>query len=369
MLGNQICVISTSAKPYPASYNVVEILRAIVSEEKVHVLRSQPFTAKVPKFAKHIAYMLDELMISIKLLKILPKINVILIFQEYHLFPTLIARLSQKKVVLFVGGSAGLGSFYREQTNVSFLGKIVYASNVLLADFCNNLSHMIVSVTPSMVNSINLGRYREKIYFAPIFPSLSHRTLFDIKKRYDKRERVIGFVGGLEKIKGIINFADAVPYIYKQLDSVHIVIIGNGALSDTVKLKLKEYCASGAVKILGWAPYTMLPNYYNDFKLLVLPSYSEGVPSVMLEAMSCGTPVLATPVGGIPDIIKDGETGFLLRSNDPKHIANKIVELLNIPVLLEKVSKNACKWVGENFSYKKTLEAWQNIFEQLQSNN
>jgi len=70
-------------------------------------------------------------------------------------------------------------------------------------------------------------------------------------------------------------------------------------------------------------------------------------PSVILEAMACGTLVLATPVGAILDIINDDKTGFLLKSNDPKHIADKIIELL------EKVSKNAYNYVRENFSYEK----------------
>jgi glycosyltransferase involved in cell wall biosynthesis len=83
--------------------------------------------------------------------------------------------------------------------------------------------------------------------------------------------------------------------------------------------------------------------------------------------MACETPVLATPVGAIPDIIRDGETGFLLKSNDPKYIAEKIVDLLNKPELLEKVSKNAYKWVRENFSEEKTLESWRRILHEFET--
>jgi glycosyltransferase involved in cell wall biosynthesis len=100
-------------------------------------------------------------------------------------------------------------------------------------------------------------------------------------------------------------------------------------------------------------------------KLLVLPSYTEGLPNIVLEAMACGTVVLATPVGAIPDIIKDGETGFLLKSNDPKHIAERILELLNKPELLDKVSINAYNYVRKNFSYEKTLDAWRKILSEL----
>jgi glycosyltransferase involved in cell wall biosynthesis len=83
--------------------------------------------------------------------------------------------------------------------------------------------------------------------------------------------------------------------------------------------------------------------------------------------MACGTPVLSTPVGAIPDIINDDKTGFLLKSNDPKHIAEKIIELLNKSELLEKVSTNAYKYVRKNFSYEKTLESWRRIFSELES--
>jgi glycosyltransferase involved in cell wall biosynthesis len=361
----RVCIVPPSSKHHPATFNLVGILKALISKENVFVLGYRSFIAKAPRFAKFGIYALDELSISIKLMRLLPKVDIIFIFQANHFFPALIGRLSRKKVVLFVGGSPIVDSFYREQIRPSLLNKILYVSNVLLADVCNALSQKIVTISPSMVNSTNLARYREKVSFASIFSGILHMPLFNIQKQYGKRELIVGYVGRFEKVKGITNLVGAIPQILKQLDNAQIEIIGKGTLSRDIKLQLEKYCTSNAVKILGWVPYIMLPKYYNDFKLLVLPSYSEGVPSVTLEAMSCGTPVLATPVGGIPDIIKDGETGFLLESNDPDHIADKIVELLNKPELLEKVSKNAYKWVKENFSKEKTLEAWRKIFGEL----
>jgi len=87
----------------------------------------------------------------------------------------------------------------------------------------------------------------------------------------------------------------------------------------------------------------------------------------MFEAMACGTPVLATQVGAIPDIIKDNETGFLLKSNDPKHITERTVGLLNKPELLEEVSINAYNYVRANFSYEKTLQIWRKILKELEA--
>jgi len=71
--------------------------------------------------------------------------------------------------------------------------------------------------------------------------------------------------------------------------------------------------------------------------------------------MACGTLVLATPVGAIPDVIKDNETGFLLKSNDPEHIAERIIELLNKPDLLEKVSVNAYNYVREKLQLREDV--------------
>ena len=363
----KICIVPPITKKHPALRNLKKILKAFLPEENVFTLDYSSFIGRVPSIAKGMVYLFDEINISIKLLNVLRKVDIVLIFQIQRFLPALIARISRKKVLSFIGGDPTAYSFYDMQTNSSLLNKILYTSNVLLTKIYNLLPHTIVTITPSMLN-LNLRKYKNKLRFASIFPGFFPKSPFDIKQQYDKREQVIGFVGSLEKIKGIVNFCEALPHIFKETDHLSVFIIGEGSLSNFLRLKLKKYCDMGLVKFFGWVPHIKLPYYYNKFKLLILPSYSEGIPSVILEAMACGTPVLATPVGGIPNIIKDGETGFLLKSNDPKHIAKRIIELLNKPDLLKKVSINAYNYVRENFSYEKTLEAWRKILSELQSN-
>jgi len=100
--------------------------------------------------------------------------------------------------------------------------------------------------------------------------------------------------------------------------------------------------------------------------LLALPTqHAEGLPTVILEAMACGTPVLATPVGGIPDVIKDGETGFIMENNSPECIAKNIVRVLEYPDL-NKVTKNARKLIEEKYTYKAAVERYRRIFKKLQ---
>lgn len=364
---SKICVVSSSSKPNPTLRNVIEILRRLFSEEQVIIVHSKSFTSKAPRFARQITYIFDEIILSAKLLRFLPKVNMIFMFQEYHLFVALLAHFSRKKTVLFVGGSEKLGSYYRYKNQRSVFAKTIYASTTILVNFCATLSDSIIAVTQSIVDSESLTRHQKKISFAPIFPRTDTYLLFVVEKEYGDRKQIIGFVGGLERIKGVMSFVDAIPYILKKLSEVSVMIIGEGDLGDTIKLKLKKYNVLDSVKFLGQVAHSELPRYYNNFRLLVLPSYSEGIPSVILEAMSCGTPVLATPVGGIPEIIKDRETGFLLKSKDSKHIADEVVELLNNTELLEEVSKNAYGWIRENFTEEKTLESWREIIQRLEN--
>jgi glycosyltransferase involved in cell wall biosynthesis len=84
----------------------------------------------------------------------------------------------------------------------------------------------------------------------------------------------------------------------------------------------------------------------------------------MLEAMACGTPVLATPVGAIPDVIKDGETGFIMEDNSPECIARNIIRALNHPNL-EQIAQNARALVEKEFTFEKAVERYREILDSL----
>ena len=74
-------------------------------------------------------------------------------------------------------------------------------------------------------------------------------------------------------------------------------------MKDNIEAYLVKNNLSDTVKLTGWIPHGELPKYLNELKLLVVPSYTEGLPNIVLEAMACGTPILETSVGGIPDFI------------------------------------------------------------------
>jgi glycosyltransferase involved in cell wall biosynthesis len=94
----------------------------------------------------------------------------------------------------------------------------------------------------------------------------------------------------------------------------------------------------------------------------ILSSYHKVLPNIMLETMACGTPVLATPVGAISDIIIDGETGFIMENNSPGYIAESVIRALNSPNL-EQIAEGGRRFVEGNFSFESTITRWKEMLE------
>ena len=134
-----------------------------------------------------------------------------------------------------------------------------------------------------------------------------------------------------------------------------------------IKNELKNKGSYDKVELTGWIPHNEFPDYLNELKLLVFPSYSEGLSNVVLESMACGTLVLATPVGGVLDLINDGVTGFILKNNSPECIAENVMRALNHQNL-DEIAKNARKLIEEEYTYEAAVERYRKILKNLQNN-
>jgi glycosyltransferase involved in cell wall biosynthesis len=175
------------------------------------------------------------------------------------------------------------------------------------------------------------GIPREKLVYIPAFYiDLEIFRPMNIIKEYK-----LIFIGRLAKNKGINLFLEAVRKL-----KVRAIIIGDGPLRNWVQSKIRDWGLEKYVNFYGWARDSKeIAQLINKSEILIMPSYNEGGPRVVLEAMACGIPVLATPVGIVPDVIKDGESGRVIEWN-AKDIANKAAELLN--------DENKCRNFGLN---------------------
>jgi len=315
---------------------------------------------------KFLLYLFRDISLFMKIITCVQKekVNIILLFQAYFPLSSIASKLLKIKLLLYIGGS---GFYWSYLEHTSAIGKIFAYTNLPIQKISHKFADVLITLSKGMVKMIGLEKYEYKTFFA--LPRLDKEfySQFEIIKNYEHRSNVVGFVGLLCRRKGVLNFIRAIPLITNTKNDCKFLLIGGGPLLEIIKTETQRLEISKSVQITGFVDYDDLKEYYNRMKLYVLPAYAEGIPSTIFEAMACGTPVLATPVGGIPDVIKEGETGFLLESNDPKHIADRITKLLDNPELLEKVGANAYKHVRENFSYEKTLEAWRKIIMELEA--
>jgi glycosyltransferase involved in cell wall biosynthesis len=211
------------------------------------------------------------------------------------------------------------------------------------------LADQIDVESESVTHFLGLEEYAEKISINGA--RYIDRDLFFPTKPFDERNNVIGYVGRLHESKGIMNFVRAIPLLIQRFKDLRFVIIGEGVLEERITDELERENASNYVTCTGWVPHEALPRYLNDLKILVLPSYSEGLPGVVQEAMSCGVPVLATKVGAIPDMITDGETGFILEDNSPEGIAESVSRIIDSQNLA-LIAKQAEKVVEKEYVYE-----------------
>lgn len=146
------------------------------------------------------------------------------------------------------------------------------------------------------------------------------------------------FVGRLASRKGVSRAIESIATLRD--DAVELLIAGTGRHEDRLKQLAQDCGVDENVKFLGFVPDDKLPVLYSAADVFVFPSRYEGFGLVVLEAMACGTPVVGTPVGGVPDIVEDGKTGFVV-DHDVEDIGAKLRHCHENPVLLEEMSVTA----------------------------
>jgi glycosyltransferase involved in cell wall biosynthesis len=118
----------------------------------------------------------------------------------------------------------------------------------------------------------------------------------------------------------------------------------------------------------GYVPHEKLPLWINASDIFVLPSYQEGLPNVVLEAMACRKPVIATRVGGIPEIVSDGVTGILVEPLIVDQLAQAMETLLLNEDLCSKLGLAAEKLIHEHFTWEKSAKNLIKVYENLLEN-
>jgi len=323
--------------------------------EKVHAHRVE-HKAKKDIPARITNYIWTQLKISWRLAKLTRNVNLWIFFigGEGLMLPLVVAKLLRRKVVIASAGS-GPEVACAQRDPLAIVA-------TLLQNITYRLSDRIIMYSERLVEEYGLRKYGHKI-------SIVHRHFldfdtFNLNVPLRNRRNVIGYIGRLSQEKGVMNFIKTIPDLLKERDDLEFLICGDGQLRDEIEKYISEKNLNDKVKLVGWIPHEGLPDYFKKLKLVVLPSYTEGLPNVVLEAMACGTPVLATLVGAVPDVIMDGKTGFIMEDNSPACIAENVIRALEHPEL-EMIVENARALVEREFTYEAAVERYRKILEEF----
>ena len=324
-----------------------------------HDRKKQSMLIRIPK------YIITQLKISYYLVKKGRKPDIVIFFVGGTglLFPLLAAKLLKKKIILILSGmSIKCAKEVYKECFFGFGGFIFPLFLSILENFAYKLSDRIVVYSPCVIPQLGLGKYDKKViskgsWFTDI-------NLFSQKSELSQRRNLIGYFGRLSPEKGVINFVDAIPLVLKQQTDIEFIIGGNGPLFNEIDKRIKNIHAQEKVTLIDWIPHEKMPEYLNAVKLIVIPSYTEGLPNILLEAMACGTPVLATPVGSVPDQIKDEENGFLMKNNSPECIAENMMRGLSSPDL-DQIAHNATELIHKEYSYESAIKRYKLIIGSL----
>ena len=370
-----ICIITTprpKAAVVPLS-NLVDMLYPLSSDlyvitgnegdvvyrnrKEVHgysIEHNKPRTQIIAKIFNCIYF---QLRFCYRLMKLRRNVDICIFFMaEGLLLPVLTSRLLGKPAILSLAASAP--KIFEAINDISLRNRIPKFLEII--NYI--ISNRIIVYSPNLIKDWNLEKYRKKISISG--DAYKDTDNFKIKKKLNDKRNLIGYIGRLSPEKGVLNFAKAIPLILKERSDLDFLIGGNGALFDKIKNELKNNGSYDKVELTGWISHDELPKYLNELKLIVAPSYTEGgVPTVIMEAMACGTVSLVTPVASV-DVIKDGESGFILENNSPECIAKNVIRALEHPNL-DEIVNNACNLLEEEFSYEKVVKQYRDIIYRM----
>jgi glycosyltransferase involved in cell wall biosynthesis len=285
------------------------------------------------------------------------QVEVAVFFLGPYYTPVLLcARLLGKRTVLFLPNSeAGLAeTAYRGRRGA----RLLVSSLSALQRINRNLAHICAIESLGLVDQIGLQRHRAKVRLGNLYVDTN---FYVARIPLVARPPVVGFIGRMTAGKGILPLLEAAARLHQS--GIKFQIIGDGPLRNEVARTLLRPELSH-VELLGWADEAAIVARLNEFRLLVLPTDSEGLPNVVLEALACGTPVLATAVGGIPDVIQHASTGFVLPDRDPAMIERAICAALS-QADLETIAARGQQCILHNYGLSASARKWRAIIAEL----
>jgi glycosyltransferase involved in cell wall biosynthesis len=175
-----------------------------------------------------------------------------------------------------------------------------------------------------------------------------------------RNARIVGAVGNLYAVKGHVHLIRSLPAIVGRHPTTHLVILGRGAARDVLLDEAGALGVADRVHLVGYCDD--VARWLRTMHVFASSSLSEGLPLSLLEAMAARTPVVVTRVGGMPEVVTDGTTGFLVPAADPEALADRICRLLSDAVLADALAAAGWRRVRERFSLDRMVGEYRDLY-------
>jgi glycosyltransferase involved in cell wall biosynthesis len=172
----------------------------------------------------------------------------------------------------------------------------------------------------------------------------------------------IMFCGRLLALKGLNHLMGAFSAVHKFNPRTHLTLVGGGDLDQWKETARSSGIPGDAITFTGQKKYEEMPSIIEEADIFVLPSMSESMPLSLLEAMACGKASVASRVGGIPEIISNGENGFLVKPGDQKELTESLNAMVHDPGLRAKLGKNAREHIVKEFNLVDMVKETREMF-------
>jgi glycosyltransferase involved in cell wall biosynthesis len=287
--------------------------------------------------------------------------------------------LALRRVALLHLHSAAYGSFWRKSAlcalALSFrVPFVIHLHDGRFSDFyrngCNGLAKSWVrAVLRRAARVVVLTRHwrdevrniepaaRTQIIGNPVSVPLSIPPL-------RRPARRVLFLAWLQKEKGVLDLMKAMPIVLRSVPEATFVLAGTGDIDSIMDLA-RSLRVEQAVRLSGWVDGIEKDNLLREADVFVLPSYYEGLPVGVLEAMACGVPVVATRVGGIPDVIEDRVSGLLVEPGQPEALARSIIAILADDALRNRLREAAHSEVRKRYSTETVIKELETLYREL----
>jgi glycosyltransferase involved in cell wall biosynthesis len=225
------------------------------------------------------------------------------------------------------------------------------------------LSAIVTAVSPSVASELN-GYGIDSSKVAVMWNGVDEKIFFPIMSK-EKLEKYVLYVGVLRARKGLFDLIKCAILVKKIIPDIKFVICGTGPLLQKLKEQVRSLGLEEQVIFLGRVDRKKLIQIYQNATIYVVPSIYEGLPTVLLEAMACGLPVVATNIGGNRDIISSNANGLLVPPGSPKEMAQMITMLWADKSLRKRLGGSARETILKKYTWDIIANDFINVYECL----